>query len=59
MNSISKGLICLLKGLGLIILFGFVLESVVNDETHILLLITGIFTLFFSGCVENIVEQSK
>ena len=59
MNSIAKGLFCLLKGLGLTMLFGFVLESVVNDKTYYLLLIMGLFMLFVINYLENEVKQSE
>lgn len=59
MNSILKGLLHILYSLGLIILFGFVLEIIVNNKTYLLLLIISVFTLFIGGCVKNIIKQSK
>ena len=59
MNSISKGLLYVLNGLGLTMLFGFLLECVFNDKTYPLLLIIGLLALFAVGYLENVVKQSE
>lgn len=53
MNSRMKGFLCVIRGLGLTMLFGFVLEVIINHEFYNIIFLLGLCCLFSSTYLEN------